>query len=55
MNHDERRLLELFRLVTAYDKKLTLLILEDTVKAGHVEQKARPTPTLRLVKSERTV
>ncbi len=54
MNHEERRLLELFRIVTANERKFTVRYLELTVRDGHVEQKTRPAPTLRLVKSERT-
>ncbi len=51
---EERRLLELFRIVPAGDRKFIVRFLDETVKAGHVEPKTRPAPTLRLVKSERT-
>lgn len=54
MNHDERRLLELFRLVSADDRRFIVRFLDETVKDKRSGQKFRPPPTLKLIKSERT-
>ncbi len=51
---DERRLLELFRIVSADDRKFIVRFLDETVKDKRAEQKFRPPPALKLVKSERT-
>lgn len=53
-SHEERRLLDLFRIVSADDRKFIVRFLDETVKDKRAGQKSRPAPTLKLVKSERT-